>query len=127
MTQDITSGLGDRVIAGLHGRLAENNALSRLYHRRNSGNLQESLESKKNRLVILDLNNPYHIELWNIIYNTPERFTVIEKKVSHQKDEYMLLLQFTEHGDNLPISKTREDFIDEYVKKTTHDTASRSN
>jgi len=68
---------------------------------------------RRRRIELLDLSNDEDLKRWQEIYNQPEKYSVISEKVSTVRGEhtvdYTSLVTYYEIGDDLPVTRARND------------------
>lgn len=102
-----------RVGDGVQKRL-RGSGTNKLTHRMLVLSNEEKTASRV-RFVLLDMGNPCEAEMVQVLYNSPERFRIIDKKESHQRGEYLIRMIFEELGEGLPVIKSQQELIHEYV------------
>lgn len=110
ITEDLAARALDTMSTDIGRRPAFRLAATRL------NKLSMDNATTRRRVVLLNLADDEQAAFWQILSNSTEHFTIISQKESHQRGEYVVRVIFDEHGEDLPITKTQEEFITQYVR-----------
>jgi len=109
---DVTAQLAIQALAGVRDSINTRPAFARAAAKFQSANLESA--TKRRRIILLNLNDSSEAAFWQTLHNLPEFFTIISEKESHQRGEYVVRVIFYELGDELPVVKTKEQFLEQY-------------
>lgn len=113
MTNRISKSLSRQALAGLADAINNRPAMNAVVAKFTAQTAEEDLRRK--RIVLLKLTVPAEMSFWQLLHNSPDKFQLISEKESHQKNEYYVRVIFYELGESLPVVKTQEELLHEYV------------
>ena len=77
--------------------------------------LASTATTRRNRFVLLNMQNPMDNQFLQILHNRPDKFEIASSKESHQRGEYVYRVHFYELGEDLPVVKGQDTLIAEYI------------
>lgn len=113
MKNQVSRDLAQRSFESLGNSLRQTPALSAVAAKFTKQHTEAA--TRRRRVVLLDMNDERDVEFWQILLNSPERYHVISQKESHQRGEYVIRIFFDELGEDLPVTKTKEELIQEHI------------
>ena len=112
MGDRISKDLTSRTLNTMRAQLGTSRAVSISATKFNAAAHEDA--TRKQRVVLLNLNNSDELSFWQVLHNTPESFEIISTKESHQRGEYVVRVIFYELGDDLPTVRTLEELLEIY-------------